>query len=198
MHKQRWISRFLAASLLLLALRITSPQDYGVWDAGILGWLSGLRTPALDQTMLAITWLGSLFVLAPATCLISIRLASQGRHEDAWFLVYSLAGAALLGRLAKWWIERPRPDLHTWLSQLPLDTSYPSLHALQATAFLLGLALILNRKDFWPLAFVLAATIAISRLYLQVHFPSDIVAGALAAIVWTLSLHWTREKAHAK
>jgi membrane-associated phospholipid phosphatase len=198
MHKQRWIIRFLAASLLLLVLRITSPHDYGVWDAGILGWFFGLRTPPLDQAMLTITWLGSLFVLAPVACLVCIRLASQGRQEEAWFLVYSLAGAALLGRLAKWWIERPRPDLHTWLSQLPLDTSYPSLHALQATAFLLGLALILNSKGFWPVAFILAAAIAISRLYLQVHFPSDIVAGALTAILWTLCLHWTREKAHAK
>lgn len=196
--KRRYLFHFAVALLILLALRMTAPQTHTAWDAEVLGWFSGKRTPALDQVMLAVTWLGSLFILAPAAIFLALKLKSQGRQEQAWFLIYSLAGAALLGRLAKGWIARPRPDIYSWISSLPADTSYPSLHALQATAFFLSLALIAANKTLGLAALVMASIIAISRLYLQVHFPSDIAAGALAAIIWTFTLYWTHSQYHEK
>lgn len=177
---------------------MTAPQTHAAWDAEILGWFSGKRTPAFDQVMLAVTWLGSLFILVPATILLGMKLKFQGRQEQAWFLIYSLAGAAFLGRLAKWWIERPRPDLYSWISSLPADASYPSLHALQATAFFLSLALIAKNRTLGLAALAMASIIAISRLYLQVHFPSDIAAGTIAAIIWTFTLYWTQSQYHEK
>lgn len=142
--------------------------------------------------MLAITWLGSLFVLAPAALIIGIWLTRAGQRNQAGLLVSALFGAALLGRIAKWWIERPRPDVHSWLSSLPVDSSYPSLHTMQAVAFFLGLALIFGKKSYWPVAFMMATVIAVSRLYLQVHFPTDVIAGAVAAAIWTLTLYKMR------
>lgn len=157
-----------------------------------MGRLSDARTIGLDRAMLAVTWLGSLFVLVPAALIIGIRLARRGQGNQARLLASALFGAALLGRIAKWWIERPRPDVHTWLSSLPVDSSYPSLHTMQAVAFFLALALIFGKKSYWPIAFVMATVIAISRLYLQVHFPTDVIAGMLAAAVWTLTLYKLR------
>lgn len=184
-----WGVLLASAMLILLALHCTAPNTAGPWDASILRWFSNVRTPGLDQAMLAITWLGSLFILAPAALIIGVRLAILGQKNHACFLLGALLGAALLGRIAKWWIARLRPDLHPWLGSFPIDPSYPSLHTMQAVAFFLALGLILRKKGFWPLALATATMIAISRLYLQVHFPTDVIAGAAAAAVWTLTLH---------
>ena len=181
-----------SAIFILLALHYTAPHLPSSWDISTLERFSSARTPGFDRAMLAITWMGSLFVLAPAALIIGIWLTRRGQRNQASLLVSALFGAALLGRIAKWWIERPRPDLHSWLSSLPIDSSYPSLHTMQAAAFFLALALIFGKKSFWPVAFTMVAAIAISRLYLQVHFPTDVIAGAVAAAIWTLTLYKMR------
>lgn len=187
-----WGALLASAIVILLALRYTAPHLPIPWETSLMGRLSDARNVGLDRAMLAVTWLGSLFVLVPAALIIGIRLARRGQKNQARLLASALFGAALLGRIAKWWIERPRPDVHTWLSSLPVDSSYPSLHTMQAVAFFLALALIFGKKSYWPIAFVMATVIAISRLYLQVHFPTDVIAGMLAAAVWTLTLYKLR------
>jgi membrane-associated phospholipid phosphatase len=186
------------AVALLLAFRLSAPQGHPAWDAAILGWFSQHRSDPLDRLIIAITWLGSLWILGPAAALIAWRLNKLDRLNHAWLLLGTLGGVAMIGRMAKWWIERPRPDLHTWLPVLPMDTSYPSLHALQATAFFLALAMIVRRTWFWPVAVTTAALVALSRLYLQVHYPSDIAAGVGGATLWTLAVYWTRNTIDAK
>jgi membrane-associated phospholipid phosphatase len=186
------------AGVLLLAFRLTVPRAIPQWDTALLDWFFQRRSVSLDSFMLAVTWLGSLSLLGPAAILIAWRLHRAGRFNHAWLLLGALGGVAVLGRIAKGWLERPRPDLHTWLPVLPMDTSYPSLHALQATAFFLALALIVRRPWFWPIAMTIAAMVAISRLYLQVHYPSDVVAGMAGATLWTLAVYWTRNTINAK
>ena len=186
------------AITLLLLFRLTAPQGHPAWDASILDWFSLHRNNVLDRFMLAVTWFGSLLVLAPLAAFIAWRLKKTGQQKNAWLLLGGLGGVAVIGRIAKWWIDRPRPDLHTWLSTLPMDTSYPSLHALQATAFFLALALTVRRPWFWPVAVTSAAIVAASRLYLQVHYPSDIMAGIAGATLWTLAIYWTRNTIDAK
>lgn len=186
------------AVALLLAFRLTAPQSHLEWDRAILDWFGQIRSNELDRAFTLLTWLGSLLVLGPLAALIAWRLARHQRQPDAWLLLLSLGGVAIIGRLAKGWIARPRPDFHSWLTTLPIDSAYPSLHALQATAFFLALALIVGRGGFWPLTIGMAIMIALSRLYLQVHFPSDIAAGMLGATIWTLAIYWTQERRHEK
>jgi membrane-associated phospholipid phosphatase len=186
------------AGVLLLAFRLTVPQAIPQWDTTLLDWFFQRRSVSLDSFMLAVTWLGSLSLLGPAAILIAWRLHRVGRFNHAWLLPGALGGVAVLGRIAKGWLERPRPDLHTWSPVLPMDTSYPSLHALQATAFFIALALIVRRPWFWPIAVTTAAMVALSRLYLQVHYPSDVVAGMAGATLWTLAVYWTRNTINAK
>jgi membrane-associated phospholipid phosphatase len=186
------------AGVLLMAFRLTVPQAVPYWDTAILAWFFQHRSVTLDGVMLVVTWLGSLSLLGPAAIVIAWRLHSLGKLNQARLLLSALGGVAVLGRIAKWWLERPRPDLHTWLPVLPMDTSYPSLHALQVTAFFLALALIMRRAWFWPVATTTAAIVALSRLYLQVHYPSDIVAGMAGATLWTLAVYWTLNIIDAK
>lgn len=93
--------------------------------------------------------------------------------------------------MAKLLVERPRPDLFPALVAMPQDASFPSAHAMQVTAFLAAWLLAAARR---PLAAgaVVAATaavlaVALSRIYLQVHFPSDVAFGMVAAVLWVLA-----------
>jgi len=158
------------------------------WDQAGLALAHAARAPWLDAVFAAVTWLGSLAVLLPLALLLWWR-----RRGDriAVFVALALIGASVLGHLTKLVAARPRPDLFPALIDMPADWSFPSAHAAQVTAFALAWLL---RPGAAPgrieIAVLFATVTAVfaSRLYLQVHFPSDVVAGALLATLWVLLL----------
>lgn len=183
----------LAIILLVLIERISVPLHH--WDRYLLSLAYRLRGIQLDRFFSLITWVGSLFILVPVTALTWGFLTRNGRVAEGWLLVLSLAGIALFSRLAKLWFARPRPDLFPAIGEIPLDSSYPSAHTAQIVAFSVTLWWILKPEKlglaFYSLtliALVLAIMVAVSRVYLQVHFPSDIVGGALLGLLWVLGL----------
>lgn len=163
------------------------------WDGLILGAAQAMRHLWLDRFFAWITWTGSLYLLIPATAIITACLARAGRGGDAWLLALGLAGASLLAHGSKPLFGRERPDLFTALVELPADASYPSAHSAQIVAFTLSLYLTL-RPAFPGSALLLgillgwAAAVGLSRIYLQVHFPSDVVGGAVLALLWVYGL----------
>lgn len=162
------------------------------FDRAGLALAGGWRDPVLDAGMSAVTWLGSLFVLLPLAAWAAWRLPGATRARQAGFLFSALLGASALAHAVKLWVARPRPDLFPALVPMPADLSYPSAHTMQATALALALLLVApagRRRTF--LAVLLAATVALvgaSRIHLQVHFPSDVFVGILAAAGWVLGL----------
>ena len=161
------------------------------FDRAGLGFAHALRGELLDGSMAGITWIGSLAVLLPLTALAALLVARRGQGRAAGFLMLALLGAAALGHLAKLALSRPRPDLFPVLTAMPADWSYPSAHAMQITAAAIALTLVCaRRRALWavPLGIVVLL-VGLSRLYLQVHFPSDVLAGTLAAVFWVAGLH---------
>jgi len=158
------------------------------WDHAGLALAHAARGPWLDSLFLAVTWLGSLAVLLPLALLAWWRWRGD---RSAAFVALALIGASALGHLVKLIAARPRPDMFPPLIAMPEDWSFPSAHAVQVTAFALAWLL---RPGTSPgrieVAALIAAvtTVIASRLYLQVHFPSDVVAGALLATLWVLLL----------
>ena len=160
------------------------------WDRQILLFMAAHRSDGLDYGFRAVTWLGSLYVLAPlAALLVAVLLYFQKRWE-ALMLGVSLGGAVLWVHLAKALVARPRPALVEPVIALPADGSFPSAHTAQIVAFALGVVLIVRR--LWPewqfaalaVAVLLIILVAASRIYLQVHYPSDVLGGFLLGIVW--------------
>lgn len=153
------------------------------------------RSDALDHLMAAVTWLGSLWLLLPASLLAALVLLYRRQRTLALFITLGLLGASLLSHLTKLAIMRPRPDLFPLLTALPADWSYPSAHTMQATAVGLMVVLLAGRYRLpWAVAAsLLVLLVAASRVYLQVHFPSDVVIGAMTAALWVTGLHvWMR------
>lgn len=161
------------------------------FDRAGLALAHALRSGWLDRLMPGLTWLGSLLLLLPLTALAAWFLLRRGRRREAGFVVLALLGSSALSHLVKLWVARPRPDLFPALLTAPETWSYPSSHAMQATAAALALILVVRRRGaVWvvPLGFAVLL-VGMSRIYLQVHFPSDVVVGALAAALWVAGLH---------
>ncbi len=184
------------ASLAILAVGAWIICPHGqctltAFDRGGLVLAHGMRSALLDRWMLALTWLGSLAVVLPLTALVALLLVRQRRRREAGFLVLAVLGAAGLGHLVKLVVMRPRPDLFPVWTSMPADWSYPSAHAMQITALAVALVFVIaRRRALWAVPLGSAVLlVGVSRLYLQVHFPSDVLAGTLAAALWVGGLH---------
>lgn len=138
-----------------------------------------------------ITWLGSLYLLLPATAMLSLMLYRLGKSREMVLLCGSLVLTVIAAHGAKWIFRRPRPEALELLIPMPGDWSFPSAHSAQATAFFLAVAMIACRAlpPLWSALCVVVCTLLIvgvawSRVYLQVHYLSDCVAGcALAGLL---------------
>jgi undecaprenyl-diphosphatase len=160
------------------------------WDHYILLFAAAHRSAGLDYFFRSVTWCGSLYVLAPLTVLIIAALLRLRKQSEALLLAVGFGGATLLVYLAKIAINRPRPALVEPLIALPFGSSFPSGHTTQMVAFALCLTLIIRR--IWPrwqftvaaLAIGLTAAVAVSRIYLQVHYPTDVLGGIILGVAW--------------
>lgn len=158
-------------------------------DRAILEALHAMRHPSIDAMLGAVTWLGSVAVLAPLSAIAGWHYARHGRPRAALFAVGSLIGVFATVHLGKLLVERPRPALFEAAGLMPVDASFPSAHSAQIAAFAIAIALMLRTRRAWTLAAIVIGTVAFSRVYLQVHFPTDVAAGLLLGACWTFGLH---------
>lgn len=160
------------------------------WDNDILLFAAAHRSDAFDTFFRAVTWLGSLYILIPLTLFSSAWLWHFQKRWEVELLVVGLGGATLLVHLMKLIFARPRPALGERLVPLPWDSSFPSAHTMQIAAFALCALFIIRR--IWPQGWAVAAVLAgalillvgASRIYLQVHYPSDVLAGVVLSGIW--------------
>jgi membrane-associated phospholipid phosphatase len=171
------------------------------WDLRVLEWLAAHRTPGRDTFFKVTTWLGSLWLLLPLALALVAALAAGGRRAKAMHFAAAFGGAVVLAYVAKLLVARPRPSAMEPLIALPGDPSFPSGHAMQVTAFALAAVLTLapaaKRGQWLVLVAIGIAVVGTSRLYLQVHFPSDVLAGIAAAVVWVLAFVPVNRRTHA-
>lgn len=195
--KQALTAAALASAVLLVlacgALLVCPGRPCAVpaLDVAGLTTLNAWRNGWLDRGFMILTWLGSLYLLLPAALLLAWRASRTSLPRAAAFVPAALIGAAILAHLAKLVIERPRPDLFPALIAMPDDASFPSAHAMQATALVAAWLLRPGARFAYREALaggLLITAVALSRVYLQVHFPSDVVFGMVAALLWVMAL----------
>lgn len=162
-------------------------------EFSFLIWLQGLHRPWLDALMVAVTSLGNAgwFWILTGCVLFCIKKT----RSCGLAVLLSLAAGFLIGNcLLKNLVARSRPcwmlDVHTAIVLLvknPPDYSFPSGHTL--AGFEAGVSILLFYPRWGFAALVLAAVIAFSRLYLFVHFPTDVLAGAVLGTAIALGVH---------
>lgn len=153
-------------------------------DLSILDWIQAhLRCGILDRVVPAITMLGEagwIWILLAVVLLARKKTRKLGAAV-AISLVLDLV---LCNLLLKPLVARPRPFTFrselTLLVKAPRDFSFPSGHT--AASFAAAAALLFSKSRGWIPAMVLAAAIALSRLYLYVHYPTDVLAGGAVGI----------------
>ena len=124
---------------------------------------------------------------------MALYLLLHGRPRNAWFLVASSASGAVLSTLLKIAIDRPRPDI-TGVARV-FTASFPSGHALISAVVFLTIGVFVARAAssrvlaIYSLccAALITITVGLSRIYLGVHYPTDVVAGWLIGTGWALT-----------
>ncbi len=161
------------------------------WDTTILEFLHRHATPVLDSIMLAVTRVGDAQLLGGLVALGLVALMYTRRNRDAIFTAVAIGGAAVLNPVLKAGFQRPRPQL--WATLTPEhDFSFPSGHAMGSMAVVLALVVLAWPTRWrWPvivLGMVFVVLVGVSRVYLGVHFPSDVLAGWGAALAWVAAV----------
>jgi undecaprenyl-diphosphatase len=185
----------IAASLLfwtpvIIFLKIAGEiieKEPITFDSSFLQWIHAQSTPILDKFFLFITNLGSFETLFIISSVILIYLLFKKYRIKALILFFSVGGAAIANVILKLLFHRSRPTFwHSVISET--SYSFPSGHAVMSSAFILSVILITwQTKWRWPVVIIgtaLIGLIGLSRIYLGVHYPTDVIAG------WSVSLAW--------
>mgnify|MGYP001073495151 FL=1 len=180
----------LLAFLALAAAVILAPAFIRA-DVAVSAAIRSIELPGLTGAATAASWVGDFWPMAVLTLVVAAAFALQGRRTTALMLIVAVLGAAGLGSLVKLVFMRARPAVHA-LIEMPESYSFPSGHAITSFAFFATLAFlaVLHRSSlrralvYVSCCAVAAAAIALSRVYLGVHYFADVVGSWLLGSAW--------------
>ena len=173
-----------------MAEEVFEGESKGI-DNTVREFVHGFAADWLTGMMQLFAFLGSTVFLTPASVLIILFFLYRRRFRSAVLLTAVMVGAVVLNYALKVSFSRPRP-IPYFDTPLPASFSFPSGHALFSVCFYGILAwLISSRAEnktlqiiTWTTAVLMAFFIGLSRIYLGVHYPTDVVAGYVTAFVW--------------
>ncbi len=162
------------------------------FDDPLLWRAHAMAGPALDRFFIFISAIGYQWGVVPVDIALTLGLLIARRWREATFAGVSFGGSALLNMATKQFFQRGRPTL--WESIAPEHTfSFPSGHAMGSATLAMVVVLLCWHTRWRWLAVVLAGSFAllvgVSRIYLGVHYPSDILGGFAAGIAWVSGVY---------
>jgi undecaprenyl-diphosphatase len=183
------VSAFVVWAFFELADEVLE-GDSRAFDRAVLLWIHGNFSGWWNEPMRLVTALGYYYVVVPLLALAVFVFYRGGWRLSAVLLVVSTGGSIVLTTVLKGVFQRARPELFDSGYQASFY-SFPSGHATVALGFYGMLTVILAYRlrgvARWAVAacgVVVVLLIGFSRLYLGVHYPTDVLAGYLAALVW--------------
>lgn len=161
------------------------------FDDAVMTFIAGNQSPAVKAAMLEITMLGTGTVVMTMVLIAAAFLWLNQHKHSAILLGVATFGGVLLNNLLKVGFDRPRPQIFEWGTHA-MSSSFPSGHAMSSAIVYSTVAYLVARLQRRHLTRVLTMTMAAilivlicaSRLYLGVHYPSDVIAGVTIGLAW--------------
>jgi undecaprenyl-diphosphatase len=161
------------------------------FDVAVLEWMHRHHSPLLTQAATELTYLGTGTVVMMIVAVAALFLWHTQHKHSARLLLAAVAGNIILNGVLKLVFHRARPTVFEWQTTA-VSSSFPSGHAMSATVCYGTVAYLVIRlqKHRWSrvltgiAAVVLILLICTTRLYLGVHYPSDVIAGMLVGLAW--------------
>ncbi len=201
----RVVAGFALAAIVLAAAGwlVTGPyrQSPAAFDASIRTAMRQMQSPMWNTLFLAITKLGSTLYLTIIGVVVGIIFIILRSFRSLLILIVVMAGQGILDRGCKWIIARPRPS--SLINYRAVESfSFPSGHAIASLCLYGTIAWIVASRlensaakaGTGIFAAVLIFLIGMSRVYIGVHYPTDVMAGFLAAAIWTAAVLSTDRK----
>lgn len=162
------------------------------FDRAVLQWMAAHRVQWIERSLLEITALGTGFVVMVMVAIVALFLVITEHRYSAFLLLVATAGGIVLNAVLKASFGRPRPEVFEWRT-IPGGSSFPSGHAMSSIIVYGTVAFLAARlqKHVWErlltlmVAALLIGLICISRMYLGVHYPSDVAAGLIIGLAWS-------------
>lgn len=158
-----------------------------------------------NEAVRDITGLGSFSVLGIVTIVVFAYLLLAGKQRTGWFMAFAVLGGTILSTVLKMLFDRPRPEL-TGVAEV-FTASFPSGHATISAVVFLTIGAMLAESSperrlklfYIGVAITLTVLVGVSRIYLGVHYPTDVLAGWSLGGAWALlcttAAHFLRERA---
>ncbi|MBM3210540.1 phosphatase PAP2 family protein [Candidatus Saccharibacteria bacterium] len=175
------LALFVAIALAVHLERATE------FDIAVTTFIQSWRSPELTVIFKLISDVSGPFVLPLIVIGLLVWAYVRRLPGKFWFMLVALGGSAISNLILKAVFDRARPDMMTWLIQ-ETGLSFPSGHAMASMSFVLTVIIILWNTRWRRLSIILGAIsvllVGISRLYLGVHYPTDVIAGWGVAAAW--------------
>jgi len=161
------------------------------FDIAILKWLHEHQRPLLTTVMVEMTYLGTGAVVMMIVGIVAMFLWNTEHKHSARLLLAATAGNILLNGALKLVYHRPRPSVFEWQTAA-VSSSFPSGHAMSSTVVYGTVAYLCMRlqRHHWSRVLTLFGAVALilliclTRLYLGVHYPSDVIGGIIIGLAW--------------
>jgi len=196
-------SRAILIAGLIIALALAAAFGWLAWqveggrsaafDSHVRNVVHSWSNPALTRAMKVMSFIGEPYVIWPLLCAAIVVL--QRAHLNGWLLAIAMTGEVCIEQTLKFTFRRPRPSPFFGYPE-PSSYSFPSGHALGSLVFFGTLAALVAPRIrstaaqglLWIATALLVGAIGFSRVYLGVHYPTDVIGGYAAALVWVIAV----------